>query len=526
MNIDSPDGVRSPSAADPKHPKKLIFAPGDIETPPPPPTDKPLPPAAATPEASATANKQATQEESAALAAATASAASALRTETSTPTSATEQDLVAHAARAHQFVSNPPLTVSQLHPTNPLHQFHSWFRDPRLLPASAPETCTLATAALPSGRVSARVVYLKELDERGWTVYSNWGSREGKGRDVFGETDEEDDGPRPIPEPGAGAVDEDLQGEFGGGGGNRWAALTFLWSGLERQVRVEGLVEPLSREESELYWRTRERGSQIGAWASWQSKVLWRAEPETLLERRRKSLDPTLHQVPRNVEERDIDDGRAVLEERVREVERRFEGVKEIPLPPFWGGVRLVPESVEFWQGRKSRLHDRFRHTNRKMPDPSPDPTPKPTTTTTTTPGWILLALSSGAFAAFNGLFAKLTTDTQTTTFAASLLHLVGSTTTNPDDHPILMLAIRGICLALNILCNIIMWALFTRALTASPSTTKVSITNTSANFLVTAVLGMVVFREAVGGLWWVGAAMMGTGCIIVGMREEGSGGS
>ncbi|PYH49624.1 pyridoxamine-phosphate oxidase PDX3 [Aspergillus saccharolyticus JOP 1030-1] len=346
MDPDSPDGVKSPSS-DPKHPKKLIFAPGDIETPNTdgshgqPPS---IPPAALQDEPEV-------------------EIAAALRTNTSTPTSATEKDLVAHAARAHQFVSNPPLTVSQLHPTNPLHQFHSWFRDPRLLPSSAPETCTLATASLPSGRVSARVVYLKELDERGWTVYSNWGSREGKGGDVFGRggaSDVDGEGPRAIPEPAA--ADENLQADFAGGGGNRWAALTFLWAGLERQVRIEGLVEPLSREESELYWRTRERGSQIGAWASWQSKVLWQAEPELLLERRRNSLDPTLHQVPRNVEERDIDDGRKLLEERVREVERRFEGVKEIPLPPFWGGVRLVPESVEFWQGRKSRLHDRFRY--------------------------------------------------------------------------------------------------------------------------------------------------------------------
>jgi drug/metabolite transporter (DMT)-like permease len=75
-------------------------------------------------------------------------------------------------------------------------------------------------------------------------------------------------------------------------------------------------------------------------------------------------------------------------------------------------------------------------------------------------------------------------------------------------------------CLGLNILCNIIMWALFTRALTAGPSTTKVSITNTASNFLATALLGMLVFREAVGGLWWVGAGMMGAGCILVGMRE------
>ena len=75
-------------------------------------------------------------------------------------------------------------------------------------------------------------------------------------------------------------------------------------------------------------------------------------------------------------------------------------------------------------------------------------------------------------------------------------------------------------CLGLNVLCNIIMWALFTRALTAGPSTTKVSITNTASNFLATAVLGMVVFQEAVGGLWWLGAGMMGAGCILVGMRE------
>lgn len=75
---------------------------------------------------------------------------------------------------------------------------------------------------------------------------------------------------------------------------------------------------------------------------------------------------------------------------------------------------------------------------------------------------------------------------------------------------------------ALNLLSNFIMWALFTRALTASPSTTKVAITNTTANFLVTAVLGMVVFRELVGGLWWLGAVLMASGCILVGMREEG----
>ncbi|KAF7626564.1 hypothetical protein F9C07_1927461 [Aspergillus flavus] len=130
---------------------------------------------------------------------------------------------------------------------------------------------------------------------------------------------------------------------------------------------------------------------------------------------------------------------------------------------------------------------------------------------------WVVLALASGAFAALNGLFAKLTTDTQTTTFSKSLLAFLSLT----GDHPILEMLIRGACLGLNVLCNVIMWALFTRALTAAPSTVKVSITNTAANFLVTAMLGMLVFREEVGGLWWVGAGMMGGGCVLVGMRDN-----
>lgn len=197
------------------------------------------------------------------------------------------------------------------------------------------------------------MVYLKELDERGWVVYSNWGSREGKGGQVFGAGgDVEGDGLTPG---GYGDGDDGLEKE-----GNKWGALTFAWSTVERQVRIEGLLEPLRREESETYWRTRERESQLGAWASWQSKVLWSAEPDTLLEQRRKSAAGP--DVPADMDETDIPDGRAELEQRVNEMRARFADVEEIPLPPFWGGVRLVPESVEFWQGRKSRLHDRFRY--------------------------------------------------------------------------------------------------------------------------------------------------------------------
>ncbi len=110
---------------------------------------------------------------------------------------------------------------------------------------------------------------------------------------------------------------------------NPRAALVFYWNTLQRQVRVQGRVERLSQEESSTYFRTRPRGSQLSAWASQQSSVL---------------------------------ESRRQLDERFREMERRFQGA-DVPLPPFWGGFRLVPDAVEFWQGRANRLHDRLRYT-------------------------------------------------------------------------------------------------------------------------------------------------------------------
>jgi pyridoxamine 5'-phosphate oxidase len=110
---------------------------------------------------------------------------------------------------------------------------------------------------------------------------------------------------------------------------NPRAALVFWWGELRRQVRVEGPVERTSQQESAAYWRTRPPGSRLSAWASPQSRVI---------------------------------PGRAVLDERVAELAARHPG-GDVPLPPFWGGYRLVPEVVELWQQRSDRLHDRLRYT-------------------------------------------------------------------------------------------------------------------------------------------------------------------
>ncbi|EER38379.1 conserved hypothetical protein [Histoplasma capsulatum var. duboisii H88] len=130
---------------------------------------------------------------------------------------------------------------------------------------------------------------------------------------------------------------------------------------------------------------------------------------------------------------------------------------------------------------------------------------------------WVVLAVASGLFAAMNGVFAKLTTTHLTTALSQTLSRLLSL---SPASEGIAEYVTRALFFALNILSNGVMWALFTRALTASASSTKVTITNTTANFLLTALLGMAVFGEKVGGLWWVGAALMAAGCVIVGMRE------
>ena len=177
-----------------------------------------------------------------------------------------------------------PFRRSDLDP-DPLRLFRAWHGE------AGVDMVALATATL-DGSPSARMVLLKDADERGFAFHSNYESR--KGRELAA---------------------------------NPRGALLFYWHDLGRQVRVEGRVERVGRDESEAYFRTRPRGAQLAALASAQS------EP---------------------IESRDA------LEARVAELDAEHRD--EVPLPPEWGGYRLVPETYEFWQHRENRLHDRFRY--------------------------------------------------------------------------------------------------------------------------------------------------------------------
>ena len=177
-----------------------------------------------------------------------------------------------------------------------LTQFTGWFADATRFGLPEPNAMIVATADR-SGRPSARTVLLKGLDERGFVFYTNYESRKGT----------------ELAE-------------------NPLAGLVFPWFPMQRQVIVAGRVERVSRAETEAYFATRPRGSQLGAWASPQSRVV----PDRAA----------------------VDAGLAAAIERFGEDE-------PVPPPPHWGGLRVLPESVEFWQGRTNRMHDRlcFRRT-------------------------------------------------------------------------------------------------------------------------------------------------------------------
>lgn len=173
---------------------------------------------------------------------------------------------------------------------DPLKQFARWFDDAVAADEEEPNAMILATST-PDGRPSARVVLLKSVDAGGFVFFSNRESR--KGSELTA---------------------------------NPFAALVFFWPTLERQVRVEGTVHEVSRDESRSYFESRPRESRIGAWASDQSRVI---------------------------------DSREALEESYARRALEF-GDGAIPLPGHWGGFRLMPDRMEFWQGRPNRLHDRI----------------------------------------------------------------------------------------------------------------------------------------------------------------------
>jgi pyridoxamine 5'-phosphate oxidase len=185
----------------------------------------------------------------------------------------------------------PPLRRDDL-AADPLEQFGAWWERAEAEVPLPEATCLATTDA--EGFPDARMVLLKGFDDAGFRFHTNYGSAKGRQLEASG-----------------------------------WAALVVYWRELDRQVRIRGPVERLGAEESDAYFATRPRESQLGAWASPQSEPLA---------------------------------GRDELDRRLREAEERFAG-REIERPEHWGGFLLHPIEIEFWQGQVGRLHDRFRYT-------------------------------------------------------------------------------------------------------------------------------------------------------------------
>jgi pyridoxamine 5'-phosphate oxidase len=195
-------------------------------------------------------------------------------------------------------VNTRPLLENDLD-KNPFVQFARWFEDAKQKQPELPETMTVSTCG-ENGVVTSRVCLLKGFDEHGFVFFTNYSSRKGV----------------QIAE-------------------NPRVSLCFYWMVLDRQVRIEGAVVKTTEQESDAYFATRPRGSQIGAWASLQSAVI---------------------------------PGRGDLDRRFAELEAAYRE-RQIPRPPHWGGYRVIPLEIEFWQARADRLHDRFVYRLREPKD-------------------------------------------------------------------------------------------------------------------------------------------------------------
>jgi pyridoxamine 5'-phosphate oxidase len=197
--------------------------------------------------------------------------------------------MISSIADLRKDYTKETLNESDVDP-NPVQQFQRWFDQAVKAELPEPNAMTLATASK-DGIPAARIVLLKAVDDRGFTFFTNYNSNKGKELEA-----------------------------------NPQAALVFLWTELERQVRIVGRVEKVTAEESDGYFFSRPHNSRLGAWASEQSEII---------------------------------PNRDVLEQRLATLKVEYEN-QEVPRPPHWGGFRVIPHEIEFWQGRSSRLHDRL----------------------------------------------------------------------------------------------------------------------------------------------------------------------